>query len=227
LTLTDLPSAIKLLQDNLIGCGIENGDDTDSEDEYEARQQETKKSSKDREFKESSIKELEWQDNKSNLPDWLCNSIWDVVIVTDCTYNPDNYLKLLTTLSAIADSNSKAIILYASKYRHESESKFDDLLKQHGFIVKQSWKDTHLMSKDIIEINTIIRRSPDGSNWGIRPPGWIPFHPLEGFWWSPDEVLADPSRKGWLRTLLDKRSLLPADEVNEMIGLGRRDIMSN
>jgi hypothetical protein len=80
------------------------------------------------------------------------------------------------------------------------------------------------MSEDTIEIKTIIQKSPDGSNWGTQPPDWVPFHPFEGFWWSPDEVVAKSSRKGWLRALLEKKSLHPDEDVNEIVNLGRKDI---
>ena len=176
--------------------------------------------SEDAEYKEVSTKELEWQEDTSQLPDWI-NNPYHVVIIADCTYNPDNYSKLISTLKAITNKSPKALILYASKRRHEDELKFEKMLEESSFLVKQAWQDTHLDSEQIIDIKTVIRKSPNGENWASEPPSWIPYHPLEGFWWSPKEISSDASKRGFLRTMFERRLPQGEESWTEIFSMGR------
>lgn len=70
-------------------------------------------------FNSISFQVLDWE---SDIPK---KESWDLVIVTDCTYNPDSYKALLKVLSNL---QAKTITL-AHKYRNPSEESFFRQLK--------------------------------------------------------------------------------------------------
>jgi predicted nicotinamide N-methyase len=234
LVLTDLPATMDVLNETIDITGIEafDSDESDSDDEYDSHRfyddtsiNTTRKPTnpEDAEYKEVNAKVLEWQEDASKLPDCI-NSTFHVIVVADCTYNPDNYPKLISTLKAITDKSPKAIIMYASKQRHEDESKFEKMLEENAFFVKQAWQDAHLGSEQTIDIKTVIRKSPSGENWASEPPSWIPYHPLEGFWWSPKEISSDPAKKGFLRTMYERRLPEGEESWTEIFSMGRSKI---
>ena len=59
---------------------------------------------------------------------------FDLVIVSDCTYNPDSVPVLVKTLSAITETSSDALILVSLKVRHDSEAIFFDLMAGAEFV---------------------------------------------------------------------------------------------
>lgn len=79
--------------------------------------------------------------------DWsvpLCAEIaatnFDVVLVADCTYNPDVVPDLVKTLKTIAEGNDEVLVCLAMKVRHESEMVFFDLMNEFGWEVKEKMK---------------------------------------------------------------------------------------
>jgi hypothetical protein len=64
---------------------------------------------------------------------------WDLIVVADCTYNPDVVPDLVSTLKSITQGNKRkhALILLAMKVRHESEMVFFDLMAQNGFVIQE------------------------------------------------------------------------------------------
>ncbi|KAI9741578.1 MAG: hypothetical protein M1818_004384 [Claussenomyces sp. TS43310] len=76
---------------------------------------------------------LDWS---APLPAELETAQLDLILVADCTYNPDVVPHLVRTLSALLEHNRKAVVLVAMKVRHESEAVFFDLMADAGMLVR-------------------------------------------------------------------------------------------
>lgn len=74
---------------------------------------------------------LDWDEP---LPKAVRERQHDMIIISDCTYNPDSSPALVETLKALVTRSPKAIIVLAMKVRHDSESIFFDLMKKAGFV---------------------------------------------------------------------------------------------
>jgi predicted nicotinamide N-methyase len=226
---TDLPDSLDVLNKTILETGPQDtthSDDSDESDEEYAHlpsHQRAPKNWLDQIHKEIAVKPLEWQSDSRKLPLWI-QSPQDVVIIADCTYNPSSYEALITTLTTITNASPHALIIYASKRRHSNEFTFEEMLCAKDFIVKQSWIDTHLDSEEVIDIKTFLRRYPDGKDWSDKPPDWIPYHPLEGFWWTPKQVIQDGGKKGFLRALADKAAAMGDRDWETACRMGRKDI---
>jgi len=59
-----------------------------------------------------------------------------MVIVADCTYNPDVVPHLVATLEGIAEASKGVLVLVAMKVRHESELVFFELMANACFIIE-------------------------------------------------------------------------------------------
>ncbi|RDL41884.1 uncharacterized protein BP5553_01863 [Venustampulla echinocandica] len=77
---------------------------------------------------------LDWS---SPLPPNIKDTKWQLVVVADCTYNPDVVPDLVNTLRRIAEGNRDLLVLLAMKVRHESEMVFFDLMEKGGFAVRE------------------------------------------------------------------------------------------
>ena len=73
---------------------------------------------------------LDWEEE---LPIEIRNVTFDLVLVSDCTYNPDSTPSLVKTLSAISDMSSNVLIMISLKLRHPSEVVLFELLSGAGF----------------------------------------------------------------------------------------------
>ena len=73
---------------------------------------------------------LEWGEAP---PEALRSIIFDVVLVSDCTYNSDSIPALVKTLSMTAATSPNVLILISLKVRHSSEAVFFQLLIAAGF----------------------------------------------------------------------------------------------
>ena len=80
---------------------------------------------------------LDWE---APLPPNVKSTNWDLVVVADCTYNPDVVPDLVNTLRSLAEINREATVLLAMKVRHESEMVFFDLIQEKGFKVGEKCK---------------------------------------------------------------------------------------
>ena len=67
------------------------------------------------------------------FPEALRSIIFDVVLVSDCTYNSDSIPALVKTLSMIAATSPKVLLVVSLKARHSSEAVFFQLLIAAGF----------------------------------------------------------------------------------------------
>lgn len=89
---------------------------------------------------------LDWQDGKDGIfgPEVMSRA-WDLVILSDCTYN-DLLPILVKTLSAIhahSAQHSKPVntkILLSTKPRHDDEREFFDLMSKDGWSVQEETK---------------------------------------------------------------------------------------
>jgi predicted nicotinamide N-methyase len=80
----------------------------------------------------SSVKyrNLDW----GNPPDDLCSCPIELILVSDCTYNEDSLPVLVSALDRLVRTSPDAVILVALKRRHDSETKFFDLMASAGFM---------------------------------------------------------------------------------------------
>lgn len=68
---------------------------------------------------------LDWDDA---LPDEVSELGYDVIIVSDCTYNTDSIPALVRTLVALVERSPAALIVVSMKVRHDSEAIFFDIM---------------------------------------------------------------------------------------------------
>jgi hypothetical protein len=74
---------------------------------------------------------LDWE---KPLPNALQNRVNDLIIVSECTYNTSTLQPLVTTLLNLTVRSPKAVIILATKTRHESEKEFFKLMKDQGLV---------------------------------------------------------------------------------------------
>ena len=67
------------------------------------------------------------------FPKALRSTLFDVVLVSDCTYNSDSIPALVKTLSMIAATSPDVLIVVSLKVRHSSEAVFFQLVFAAGF----------------------------------------------------------------------------------------------
>ncbi|CAG8972817.1 hypothetical protein HYALB_00007742 [Hymenoscyphus albidus] len=79
---------------------------------------------------------LDWS---QPLPSFAAEKKWDLVMVADCTYNPDVVPHLVKTLKELTSEEGgkegKGLVCAAMKVRHESEMVFFDLMTEARFEV--------------------------------------------------------------------------------------------
>ncbi len=73
---------------------------------------------------------LDWDEA---LPELVAKKRFDLVILSDCTYNPDSVPGLVRTLSSVAKISPNALVVVSLKVRHDSEAIFFDLMADAGF----------------------------------------------------------------------------------------------
>lgn len=78
----------------------------------------------------SSFHVLNWgADLKQSIKDIS----YDLIMFSDCTYNPSSGPKLIKTLTNLLSISPKAVVLVAMKKRHQSENVFFTLMAAAGF----------------------------------------------------------------------------------------------
>ncbi|CZR61207.1 uncharacterized protein PAC_11103 [Phialocephala subalpina] len=115
ITLTDLPEATEILDLNLSPANF------------------TPKSASTT----ISHQVLDWSEP---LPSNISSTKWDLVLVADCTYNPDVVPDLVKTLGRVRGGSRGVVVLLAMKVRHESEMVFFDLMGESSFEVIEKCK---------------------------------------------------------------------------------------
>lgn len=74
---------------------------------------------------------LDWNEP---LPERVAKQGSDLVIVSDCTYNPDSIPGLVQSLSSVAEVSPDLLIVVSLKMRHDSEAIFFDLMAGADFV---------------------------------------------------------------------------------------------
>lgn len=78
---------------------------------------------------------LDWDDDGDAGED-IYGSKYDMIVVSDCTYNSDSLPALVRVLRRLVSTSSpEATVLVALKRRHESEKVFFELMEGAGFRV--------------------------------------------------------------------------------------------
>ena len=75
---------------------------------------------------------LDWEEEL--LPLSLQATTFDLIAVSDCTYNCDTVPALVRTMTLLVSISPSAIVLVAMKVRHESEAVFFKLMTENGFV---------------------------------------------------------------------------------------------
>ncbi|MCJ1482949.1 hypothetical protein MMC06_003115 [Schaereria dolodes] len=70
-----------------------------------------------------------------DLPATFAKQPYDLLLVSDCTYNPDRIPALVHTLFALTSLSETTDILISMKVRHPSEALFFDLMSDTGFVI--------------------------------------------------------------------------------------------
>ncbi|KAH8665901.1 putative methyltransferase-domain-containing protein, partial [Tricladium varicosporioides] len=84
---------------------------------------------------------LDWS---NTYPSVVAGTEWDLVVVADCTYNPDSVPDLVSMMGNCAgelgEGRKETLVLLAMKVRHESEMIFFELMEGSGWVVRESVK---------------------------------------------------------------------------------------
>ena len=62
---------------------------------------------------------------------------FDLIVISDCTYNCDSVPSLVSTMTSLALSSPSAIVLVSMKVRHESEFVFFEHIAANRFVILQ------------------------------------------------------------------------------------------
>lgn len=102
---------------------------------------------------------LDWSEDE--LPQDVATANWDLILVADCTYNPDVVPDLVKTLERVTGEKSKeALICLAMKVRHESEMVFFDLMRDARYTIVEKGKiRLPLLGDDEQEIEISVFRT--------------------------------------------------------------------
>lgn len=77
---------------------------------------------------------LDWDDD--DVGNDIYASVYDMIVVSDCTYNSDSLPALVKVLRKLVGTSSPdAMVLVALKRRHDSEKVFFELMEKAGFWV--------------------------------------------------------------------------------------------
>ncbi|KAI9718326.1 MAG: hypothetical protein M1828_006728 [Chrysothrix sp. TS-e1954] len=79
--------------------------------------------------------EIETLDWEHDLPASISSNAFDLVIVSDCTYNADSTPALVRTIARLVQSASNALIVVALKKRHDSEDILFQLMDSAQFAI--------------------------------------------------------------------------------------------
>ncbi|ELR02923.1 hypothetical protein VC83_02684 [Pseudogymnoascus destructans] len=74
---------------------------------------------------------LDWSEP---LPLRVAHENFDLILVADCTYNPDVVPYLVLTIAKLIEKSPSVLICLAMKVRHASEAVFFDLMKEHRIV---------------------------------------------------------------------------------------------
>ena len=96
-----------------------------------------------------SVECLDWDDA---LPSDLAERAFDVIIVSDCTYNTDSTSALVRTISELMPRAGDALAIIAMKKRHLDENIFFDLMLKTGLSLTSTTNIDLPYSRDSTDI---------------------------------------------------------------------------
>lgn len=70
--------------------------------------------------------------------DTLSEPKYDLILVSDCIYNPDSSLLLVETLKQLSINSTNLLILVGFKRRHDADDVFFKRMQETGFVVAES-----------------------------------------------------------------------------------------
>lgn len=76
-------------------------------------------------------KVLDWE---MPVPSDVERENFDLIVISDCTYNPDTVKALVGTLTGLMQLSPHAVALVAMKVRHESEMVFFEIMSEAGLV---------------------------------------------------------------------------------------------
>ena len=74
---------------------------------------------------------LDWE---VDLPPRIQDKTLDMIVVADCTYNPDSAHALVRTIAALCARSPRAIVVVSMKTRHPSEAIFFELISAANLV---------------------------------------------------------------------------------------------
>ncbi|KAK0668437.1 putative methyltransferase-domain-containing protein [Cercophora samala] len=85
---------------------------------------------------------LDWVDGQNGVfGEQVQANTWDLIVVSDCTYNTDTLSPLVQTLSALhrhsAEQSIKPKVFLSTKSRHSSEREFWDMMAADGWSIQE------------------------------------------------------------------------------------------
>ncbi|KAK2626081.1 hypothetical protein QTJ16_004343 [Diplocarpon rosae] len=91
------------------------------------------------------------------LPPSIASISWNLILIADCTYNPDVVPSLIATLGQLYHGNPRLTVLLAMKVRHESEAVFFELMTEQHWVVKESCRvDLPVLGAESEEIEIFV-----------------------------------------------------------------------
>ena len=112
--LTDLPAALNLLHDNISKARLASGSKVTADT-------------------------LDWDDV---LPEKVTAQAYDLILLSDCTYNVDSLPALVRTLKSLISFSPAAHIIISMKVRHPSEVVFFDLMLKEAMTITEHTRIT-------------------------------------------------------------------------------------
>ena len=79
---------------------------------------------------------LNWDEN---VPEAIAVQTFDLVLVSDCTYNSDSIPALVRTLASLTERSPEALVVVSMKVRHASEAIFHELVLEAGLRECHRW----------------------------------------------------------------------------------------
>ena len=110
---------------------------------------------------------LNWEED---FPASLQERNFDIILATDCTYNPDSAPYLARTISGLISQSPRAIVVVAMKVRHPSEAVFFD----------------HMAGGSIRLREKMVLRLPQDERWESEP------EEIEVYTFQREEVISAP-----------------------------------
>ena len=120
------------------------------------------------------------------LPPVVAKQQSDLVIMSDCTYNPDSIPGLVKTLRSVAEISPNVLTVVSLKRRHDSEAMFFDLMATADFVesgytaipLSDQYRRETRQDLEVVEVYEYRRRK---AKWDGLVPSHLPDQLSWGF----------------------------------------------